>query len=203
MAVAGNRCEASHDPTAHAEVLCLREGGPAIHGNFQGTTLYVTHEPCPMCAGAILQARLPRLVYGCRQPRIGADGSWVQLLPPPPDSARAASFVPYALHAGPIVQSGVLEEGCEVLIRSFFQERRATNKKEKTAAQLEEREQIELVAKAVVEHAGSAFEEGPAARIAADLVSRRKVGRLAPETFRRLKADWARIEELAAKATYP
>ncbi|GLC49170.1 hypothetical protein PLESTB_000190100 [Pleodorina starrii] len=77
-----NRVHALRSPLAHAEMLCLAAAASKLRAwRLLGATLYVTLEPCPMCAGAILQARLARVVYGARQPRLGADGSWVQLFP--------------------------------------------------------------------------------------------------------------------------
>ncbi|GLC35593.1 hypothetical protein PLESTM_000341000 [Pleodorina starrii] len=77
-----NRVHALRSPLAHAEMLCLATAASKLRAwRLLGATLYVTLEPCPMCAGAILQARLARVVYGARQPRLGADGSWVQLFP--------------------------------------------------------------------------------------------------------------------------
>lgn len=82
LAAAHNRVESSGDPTAHAEMACLRAGAAAAGGwRLLGTTLYVTLEPCPMCAGALLQARVGRLVYGARNRLLGADGSWIAMLP--------------------------------------------------------------------------------------------------------------------------
>eukprot|EP00899_Mesostigma_viride_P013224 jgi/Mesvir1/21902/Mv26059-RA.1 len=80
IASAHNRVELSNDPTAHAEMLCIRGASPALGSwqNLSNATLYVTLEPCPMCAGALLQARVGRVVYGCRSPLLGADGSWVR-----------------------------------------------------------------------------------------------------------------------------
>ncbi|GIL75175.1 hypothetical protein Vretimale_7873 [Volvox reticuliferus] len=77
-----NRVETLRSPLAHAEILCLAAGASKLRAwRLLGATMYVTLEPCPMCAGAILQARLARVVYGARQPRLGADGSWLQLFP--------------------------------------------------------------------------------------------------------------------------
>ena len=77
-----NRPIAAHDPTAHAEIQALRAAAQRL-GNYRlpGTTLYVTLEPCPMCAGAIVHARVGRVVFGARDPRSGAAGSVFDLLP--------------------------------------------------------------------------------------------------------------------------
>eukprot|EP00887_Chlorella_sp_A99_P000738 scaffold5.g738.t1 len=83
LAAAGNAAERGADPTAHAEVLCIRTAAARAGGwRLPGATLYVTLEPCPMCAGAVLQARVGTLVYGARNPLLGADGSWIAMLPP-------------------------------------------------------------------------------------------------------------------------
>jgi tRNA(adenine34) deaminase len=75
-----NRRETDADPSAHAEIVAMREAGRALgQWRLLACTLYVTLEPCPMCAGAIVQSRLPRLVYGCRDPKAGAVDSLYQL----------------------------------------------------------------------------------------------------------------------------
>ena len=82
ISAAHNTTEATSSPLAHAELLCLQATATQLSSwRLPSCTLYVTLEPCPMCAGAILQSRIKRLVYGARQPRIGADGSWVSLFP--------------------------------------------------------------------------------------------------------------------------
>lgn len=84
-----NATETRRNPLAHAELQCIMTAADSRQAwRLQDTTLYCTVEPCPMCAGAILQARLQRLVYGVRQPRLGADGSWVALFPPQPAVAE-------------------------------------------------------------------------------------------------------------------
>ncbi len=105
----GNRRELWRDPTAHAEMLALREAARHLGGwRLLDCTLYVTLEPCPMCAGAMLQARLPRLVYGAEDPKAGAAGSVVELLREP----RFAHVVE--------VTHGVCAEECGDLLRQFF-----------------------------------------------------------------------------------
>jgi len=106
------------DPTAHAEILALRRGAERT-GNYRlsGATLYVTIEPCSMCAGAILQARLTRLVFGARDPKAGAVVSLFQILGDP--------RVNHQVEVG----EGVLEEECRALIRSFFQIQRLAQAK--------------------------------------------------------------------------
>lgn len=105
------------DPTAHAEVLVLREGARKLRNyRLVGSTLYVTLEPCAMCAGAILQARIGRLVFALRDPKAGAVVSGLRLL----DDPRANHRVE--------LSEGLLSEECRRLLRSFFQERRRSSK---------------------------------------------------------------------------
>ncbi|GIL51070.1 hypothetical protein Vafri_7159 [Volvox africanus] len=94
-----NRVETLRSPLAHAEMLCLAAGASKLRAwRLLGATMYVTLEPCPMCAGAILQARLARVVYGARQPRLGADGSWLQLFPR--SSGSSADLQPRSAFGG-------------------------------------------------------------------------------------------------------
>jgi tRNA(adenine34) deaminase len=82
LAAAHNTTESTPSPLAHAELLCLQAAVAEMKSwRLSSCTLYVTLEPCPMCAGAILQSRIKRVVYGARQPRIGADGSWISMFP--------------------------------------------------------------------------------------------------------------------------
>jgi tRNA(adenine34) deaminase len=113
LAQAGNGSIALSDPTAHAEVLVLRAAGSAV-ANYRlpGTTLYVTVEPCPMCMGAALHARVARVVYGCADPKGGAAGSVVDLANNPQLNHRVA------------VDGGVLHDDCSRLLRAFFAARR-------------------------------------------------------------------------------
>jgi tRNA(adenine34) deaminase len=108
-----NRPIALSDPTAHAEIQALREGGLRV-GNYRlpGSTLYVTLEPCIMCAGAILQARVGRLVFGNEDPKRGAVSSLYSLL----EDRRLNHRVE--------VTSGVLQDECRELLQRFFRERR-------------------------------------------------------------------------------
>ena len=108
-----NRREADADPTAHAEIVAMRAAARARHSwRLDGLTLVVTLEPCTMCAGAITEARLSRLVYGAADPRAGAVGSlW--------DVVRYQRLVPV-----PEVIGGVLAAECLKTIRTFFSERR-------------------------------------------------------------------------------
>ncbi len=113
IARAHNRREAAQDPTAHAELICLREGGAALGDwRLSGCTLYVTLEPCPMCAGALAESHLSMCVFGAADPAKGCCGS-VYDLPADP-----------ALHGNTRWQSGVLAEECAALLRAFFQQRR-------------------------------------------------------------------------------
>ena len=113
VARSGNRTVRDCDPTAHAEVVALREGARKL-GNYRlaATTLYVTIEPCSMCAGAIIQARVPRVVYGCDDPKGGAVRSCFEILTHP------------RLNHQVEVVAGVLAADCAALIQSFFAERR-------------------------------------------------------------------------------
>jgi tRNA(adenine34) deaminase len=109
----GNRTIRDCDPTAHAEMVVLREAA-RILGNYRlaGTTLYVTIEPCSMCAGALLQARVPRLVYGAAEPRGGAVVSCFAVLSHPEVNHRVE------------VTSGVLADESAAVMRDFFAARR-------------------------------------------------------------------------------
>lgn len=113
LAEARNGTRASSDPTAHAEVLAIRRAA-ARTGDWrlEGTTLYVTLEPCAMCAGAVVLARIPRLVYGASDPKAGMCGSLENLVQDPRLNHRAR------------VTAGVLEEECGSLLTDFFRELR-------------------------------------------------------------------------------
>jgi tRNA(adenine34) deaminase len=104
-----NRKEADADPTAHAEMVALQEAARTLSGwRLAGVTLYCTLEPCPMCAGAMVSARLPRLVYGADDPKAGAAGSVVELL-------RDLRF-----NHQVAVTRGVLAEESQALLARFF-----------------------------------------------------------------------------------
>jgi tRNA(adenine34) deaminase len=111
---AGNERELRRDPTAHAEVLAIRAAAEALGGwRLPGTTLYVTLEPCAMCAGAIVLARIPTVVFGTPDPKAGAAGSVLDILTEP------------ALNHRPQVVTGVRREECASLLREFFASRRS------------------------------------------------------------------------------
>ena len=113
LAAAGNERELRGDPTAHAEVLAIRAAAEALGGwRLPGTTLYVTLEPCAMCAGAIVLARIPTVVFGAADPKAGAAGSVLDVLAEP------------ALNHRPRVVGGLRGEECAALLRDFFAGRR-------------------------------------------------------------------------------
>jgi tRNA(adenine34) deaminase len=113
LAAAGNERELRRDPTAHAEVLAIRAAAQALGGwRLPGTTLYVTLEPCAMCAGAIVLARIPEVVFGAPDPKAGAAGSVMDVLADP------------SLNHRPRVSAGLLEAECAALLREFFESRR-------------------------------------------------------------------------------
>ena len=113
-----NLRETAHDPTAHAEIIALREAGIRLGSwRLSGAVLYVTLEPCPMCAGALVQARLERVVYGADDPKAGAAGTLLNLLQ-----------FPGFNHAVKIT-GGVLAEEARTLLQEFFQERRKNNQR--------------------------------------------------------------------------
>ncbi|WP_084168202.1 tRNA adenosine(34) deaminase TadA [Paraburkholderia acidipaludis] len=113
----------AHDPSAHAEMAALRAGAGAL-GNYRlpGCELYVTLEPCLMCAGAIMHARIARVVYGARDPKTGACGSVVD------------AFANPQLNHHTNVVGGVLETECGDALRSFFAERRRASRARRAAA---------------------------------------------------------------------
>ena len=108
-----NRREASGNPMDHAEILALKEGAAQLGGwRLEGSTLYVTLEPCPMCAGALVQARVARLVFGARDFELGAAGSRYNLV------------CDETTHHRLEITDGILEEECRDLLREFFKARR-------------------------------------------------------------------------------
>jgi tRNA(adenine34) deaminase len=113
LAAAGNERELRADPTAHAEILAIRATAEVLGGwRLPGATLYVTLEPCAMCAGAIVLARIPTVVFGAPDPKAGAAGSVLDVLAEP------------ALNHHPEVIQGVLEVECASILRDFFAARR-------------------------------------------------------------------------------
>jgi tRNA(adenine34) deaminase len=113
VAEAHNASLSNHDPSAHAEIEVLRAAGKAL-GNYRlpDTTLYVTLEPCPMCAGALVNARVTRLVYGVGDPRVGSAGSVFDIVRAPEVNHRLE------------VTGGVLEGECREIVQTFFRARR-------------------------------------------------------------------------------
>jgi tRNA(adenine34) deaminase len=115
LAAAGNERELRRDPTAHAETLAIRAAAEALGGwRLPGTTLYVTLEPCAMCAGAIVLARIPTVVIGASDPKAGAAGSVLDVLAEP------------ALNHRPEVITGVREPECAAILREFFAVKRSS-----------------------------------------------------------------------------
>mgnify|MGYP001596974128 CR=1 FL=1 len=114
VARAHNRRESDGDPTAHAEVLALRAAAKAVGGWRVEGALYVTQEPCPMCAGALVNARVLRLVYGCDNPKAGAV------------TTHYAIVTDGRLNHRLDVRGGVLAQECGALLSTFFSQLRAT-----------------------------------------------------------------------------
>ncbi|MEN0110435.1 MAG: tRNA adenosine(34) deaminase TadA [Planctomycetota bacterium] len=113
VAAAHNQRETLRDPTAHAEMIAITQAAEALGAwRLEGCTLYVTLEPCPMCAGGIVQARVPRVVYGASDPKAGAVESLYTLLGDPRLNHRCE------------VQGGVLAEECGAVLTEFFRARR-------------------------------------------------------------------------------
>jgi len=122
IAKAYNQREQLQDPTAHAEIIALTQAAAALENwHLNGCTMYVTLEPCPMCAGALVLARIDRLVYGCNDPKTGACGSLYNIV------------TDDRLNHKVEVTTGVLEEDCRQQLQNFFQRRR--NKKTELKAQ--------------------------------------------------------------------
>jgi len=117
LAKAHNKTITLSDPTAHAEILAIRRAGQAL-GNYRlpNTTLYVTIEPCVMCMGALLHARIARIVYGAKDPKWGAAGTLYDL--------SADSRLNHKID----VQGGILERECRALIQGFFEHKRLVSR---------------------------------------------------------------------------
>jgi tRNA(adenine34) deaminase len=119
IAAAGNAPIGLHDPSAHAEMRVIRDAGLALQNyRLNDTTLYATLEPCPMCAGALVNARVARLVFGAQDFKAGACGTVYDLVRAP------------ALNHSMRVQGGVAEEECRHLLQAFFRERRGKSQPE-------------------------------------------------------------------------
>lgn len=117
VARAHNLCETLHDPTAHAEVLAIRAAAQKLGSwRLSGCTLYVTLEPCPMCTGASINARVERIVYAAKDPRAGACGSLCNL-------------PAYPLESRPECIGGIYSEQARALLRDFFSQKRSRKTK--------------------------------------------------------------------------
>jgi tRNA(adenine34) deaminase len=113
-----NQRESLKDPTAHAEMIAITQAAAAVEDwRLENCTLYVTLEPCPMCAGAILQARVERVVYGARDPKAGAVSSLFRMLDDPRLNHRA------------LVTEGVMADSCGAVLSEFFRAKRQLGKK--------------------------------------------------------------------------
>ena len=113
LAVRGNERESRHDPTAHAEMLVLRDAAALLGGwRVLDATLYVTLEPCPMCAGALVQSRVTHLVFGAADPKAGAAGTVLDITRQP------------AFNHTVEVTAGILAEEAATVLRGFFETRR-------------------------------------------------------------------------------
>ena len=113
-----NRREADSDATAHAEIVAIRQAGAALQSwRLVDCVLVVTLEPCPMCAGAIVNARIPRLIYGCSDPKAGAIHTLYQICEDPRLNHRVET------------QAGVLADECAELLKDFFRQQRSLGKK--------------------------------------------------------------------------
>jgi len=123
-----NQVETLKDATAHAEMLSLTSAQNALGDwRLEGCTLYVTKEPCPMCAGAIVHCRPDRVVFGCPDAKGGAAGGWINLLDSnPPLNHRCE------------IEAGVMQDECLGILQDFFRAARAKKKEEKLARQKEE-----------------------------------------------------------------
>lgn len=124
LATAGNRTITDNDPTAHAEILALRAAAEKL-GNYRltGTTIYTTIEPCAMCAGALVNARVKRLVYGAADEKYGAVETLFRIC----DSE--------SLNHQMEIESGVLAEECRAMMQDFFRKRRELKRSERSSSQ--------------------------------------------------------------------
>ena len=120
IAKAYNQREQLQDPTAHAEIIALTQAAAALETwRLDGCTMYVTLEPCPMCAGALVLSRMDRLVYGCDDPKAGACGTLYNIVEDERLNHRLE------------VTSGVLADECSQVLQEFFERRRAEDSKSK------------------------------------------------------------------------
>lgn len=114
IAEAWNQPIQSHDPTAHAEIMAMRKAGQVLQNyRLMGATLYVTLEPCSMCVGAMIHARINRLVFGAYDPKTGAAGSAIELIHAAAHNHRIE------------VTAGVMEEQCREMLQQFFRKKRS------------------------------------------------------------------------------
>ncbi|MDO8301765.1 MAG: tRNA adenosine(34) deaminase TadA [Sedimentisphaerales bacterium] len=119
IAKAHNQREQLTDPTAHAEMIAITQAAEYLQSwRLHGCTMYVTLEPCTMCAGALVLSRIDRLVYGCRDPKTGACGSLYNVVQDPRLNHRVETT------------AGVLEQECSAMLSDFFSRRRLENKSE-------------------------------------------------------------------------
>ncbi|CAL6376663.1 unnamed protein product [Bathycoccus prasinos] len=149
LARSHNTSETKNNPLAHAELECIESGRKALGGDWRrlkDSTLYVTLEPCAMCAGAILQARVGNVVYGARNPQLGAHGSWCGLLGTRDgEESKVAVLRTHAIMPEVTVRSDVLAEECSELMKTFFKNRREQAREEKERLKLEEEKYRELL----------------------------------------------------------
>ncbi|XVF42963.1 hypothetical protein PTKIN_Ptkin02bG0002000 [Pterospermum kingtungense] len=130
-----NLVEELRDSTAHAEMICIREASSTLHSwRLSDTTLYVTLEPCPMCAGAILQARIDTLVWGAPNKLLGADGSWIRLFPDErggngSEVTEKPAAPVHPFHPKMTIRRGMLASECADMMQQFFQLRRKNKEK--------------------------------------------------------------------------
>ncbi|CAQ83412.1 MULTISPECIES: tRNA adenosine(34) deaminase TadA [Photorhabdus] len=125
-----NQSIIAHDPSAHAEVIALRKGGEQLQNyRLLNTTLYVTLEPCAMCAGAMIHSRIQRLVYGASDMKTGAAGSLIDILRHPGMNHQIE------------ITGGVLAEACSTMLSVFFKQRREQHKALKAARRQQEENQ--------------------------------------------------------------